>query len=324
MTGADVTADASSATSMRDLMRDYRRPRVEDLLALEQDVARQLREPGTEHLKLLGYGEFTIAVAYPGDAPRWACKRLPPSEKGVAERFKDHIARYVAMLEALKVKVVPTDLYLVPAATGGYAVYLSQPILPSDSLVPNVLRRRAPSDTDEVLVTVLETIRDATTPQCSLDGHLANWAWLDGEPWYLDISTPFNQTPDDRPELDVNVLIQPYPAFFRPFLRWWVAPPLLRRYYDLRPSLLELAGALNKEGLKHWIPATVAISNRFLEKPVTVEEVEKFYADDIAMWDFIYRMKITERRLKSLFGQTYQFLISPPLDRYGKQFEKTE
>lgn len=307
----------AATSSMADLMRGYDPPPLAEIERLEGEVHRQLKEPGRAQLSLLGYGEVTIAVAHPKDAPRWACKRLPPASRSRAERFKAHIERYIDLLERAGIRVVPTSLHIVEAASGGHVLYLAQPILPTHTLGPNLLRTRRPDANDEVLVAVIEAISRGTTPRFGVDGQLANWAWLDDAPWHLDISTPFTQGADDRPELDVSVLLKPYPAFVRPFVKLFVVPSVLVRYYDLRPTLVEFAGFLQKEGLQDWIAAAVAVSNRFVDKPITVEEVRRAYDEDVSLWELAYRLKHLERRLQALLGRTYQFLISPPFDRYG-------
>ena len=289
-------------------------PDLEELGRLEQDVYRQLKAPREAHLQLLGSGQFTIAVAHPRESPRWACKRMPPARKEAADRFKATIERYTDRLEAANVRVVPTSMHVVAAATGGYALYLCQPILPAHTLLPNILRERKPSEHDVALVRMLEAVRRATSPTLSIDGQAANWAWVDGEPWNFDISTPMLRRPDLSSELDLGLVVQPYPGFLRPLLRRWVGPSLIERMHNPRMNLVDSAAMLIKDKLRNWLPASVAVINRLVEEAVSVAELEKYYANEALLWVFGYRMKQLERRLKWLSGKTYQYLIPAASD----------
>src|SRR5690242_17462382 len=111
------------------LLGPYAPPTGADVAALEAEVYDQLRHAGETRLKLLGYGSFSIAMAHPKAAPRWALKRLPPSDAARAARYQVHIERYVTLLQGLGVRVVPSSLHAVPARTGGVALYIAQPIL---------------------------------------------------------------------------------------------------------------------------------------------------------------------------------------------------
>jgi hypothetical protein len=306
---AGGTMGVIEASEADRLFGSFSPPDPEELGRLEQDVYRQLRAPHEAHLKLLGSGEFTIAVAHPREAPRWACKRMPPASKDAADRFKAAIERYTDRLRSANVRVVPTSMRVIAASTGGYALYLCQPVLPAHTLLPNILRERTPSEHDVVLVSMFEAIKRATSPTLGVDGQAANWAWVDGEPWDFDISTPMLRGPDLSSELDLSLLVQPYPGFVRPFLRRWVGPPLIERVHDLRMSLIDAAAMLAKDKLCNWLPASAAAINRLVKEPVSVAELEKYYASEASLWVLGYRMKRLERRLKWLSGKTYQYLI---------------
>jgi len=299
------------------LFGSFSPPDPKELGRLEQDVYRQLKAPREAHLKLLGNGEFTIAVAHPRSAPRWACKRMPPATKDAADRFKTSIERYRDRLESADVRVVPTSIHVIAASTGGYALYLCQPILPEHTLLPNILRERTPREDDVVLVSVFEAIKRGTSPTLAVDGQAANWAWVGGEPWNFDISTPMLRRPDLSSEMDVSLLVQPYPGFARPFIRRWLAPSMIERIHNLRMSLIDAAAMLIKDNLRNWLPASAAAINRLVEEPVSVAEIEKYYANDSLLWEFAYWMKRLERRLKRLSGRTYQYLIPPPTGRFN-------
>lgn len=310
--GWDPEMDNMLSGQMTQMLQRFAPPTSTDVAEVERTVYRQLREPQAEHLKLLGYGGFSIAVAHPRAAPRWAFKRLPPSGKSRVEQYKALIERYVALLEGQGIRVVPSSFHITPAATGGHALYIAQPVMPAETLVPNVLKRRQPAEGDEVIVGVIEAIHRGTTSKVGTDGNFANWAWVDGEPWHFDISTPFICDENGKPQLNPTLMLQPYLIFARPYLRWFVAPQLLTQYHNFRPSIREAIGLLQKENLKAWIPVAVAAANRFLDPPITVAETTEAFGADRALEDMAYQMRLAQRRLIQLCGGTYQFLMPPP------------
>ena len=50
---------------------------ADELVTLETNVVRALRDPTGGHIDVLGYGEISCVVAFESVAGRFACKRLP-------------------------------------------------------------------------------------------------------------------------------------------------------------------------------------------------------------------------------------------------------
>lgn len=298
------------------LFADFQMPSEADIVGLEREVQAQLQTPERIRLNLLGFGEITIAVAYPTEAPRWACKRMPPAaSEADALRFADYIERYMRRLHEAKVKCIPTAFYAVRSSNGLFALYLCQPILAQGQLGPVVMKSRTPDENDEILTAILEALRRGTSPDLGIDPQLANWAWIDGEPWLLDVSTPFMREPDGSIELDLRLLTEPYPGVLRPILRRWIAPPMIVRYLELRNTLVDFVSYLQKERLDHWLEAAVSAANRYADKPLTVQEMRNYYEGDAKLWEFVYRTKVLEKNMCRWLGRTYQYLLPPPMDR---------
>src|SRR5262245_48651205 len=92
-------------------------------------------------LNVVGFGEITLAVAWPTEAPTIVLKRLPLfASRARFDAYAQLIEENMAALAARGVPHVPTELRSVPAAGGGVAGYLVQPYLPSDRLLPEVIR----------------------------------------------------------------------------------------------------------------------------------------------------------------------------------------
>jgi hypothetical protein len=291
-------------------------PSDTDLVGLEAEVQLQLANPANQQLSLLGYGEITVAMAFPKDTPRWACKRLPPSPSlASVEKYKSHVERYIAGLRTLGINVVPTSTHIIPSVKGLFSLYVTQPILPKTTLGPEVLRVRAPAPDDQVLISIIDAIITGTQPSIGLDAQLANWAWIDEQPWQIDLTTPFTKDATGQFELDANLTVLPYPRVLRPFLKRYVVPDVLNRYHKLRPTLLDFVGNLHKEQLNDWILPAIIVANRYVDMPITEQEAADYYAKDARLWETVYLLKKVSRFLSKFERGTYQFILPPPTER---------
>jgi hypothetical protein len=292
-------------------------PDVALLSALEAEVGALLRGTAGVSLMTLGQGEISVAVAYPSTAPRWACKRLPPfARRDDAERYRVHVERYAAALRAAGVGVVPTEVHLVPSERGRTTLYLTQAIFSTDDLAVTQLRKREPDPADPILCSIFDQVMRATGPRLALDAQLANWAWLEGRALQFDISTPFTNDAQGRPELDLDLIVQPYPALLRPLMRRWVAPGVVRKYHDPRAALMDFAGNLIKERLTNWLPAVLEAANQHISKPITRAEIEAIYRDDARLWEVLYRLKRLNRWwYRTVRRDVYPFLLAEPTAR---------
>jgi hypothetical protein len=294
----------------------YTPPDDEMLRLLEASIMAQLARPDQQELKLLGYGEVTIAIAVPAAAPRWACKRMPPlSHVAQLRAYANHIDTYVAELGLAGVHVLPTRCHIVPSYPGRYVLILSQPIIESNQLGPAILHGRQPDPADPFLNAIFDTVCASASPRIGLDAQLANWALVDDNIWQIDVSTPFTCDAQGQPELDTSLVVQPFPAFLRPALRRWIVPPLLKRYHVPRLALLDFVGNLFKERLDQWVEPALEAANSRLSDGISLSEARAYYDEDARLWEVIYRVKKASRFMTNMIGGTYQFLLPPPTDR---------
>lgn len=286
------------------------------LAALEQMVQRQLAHPDTPLLRLLGHGEVTLAFAWPASAPRWACKRLPPSrDRGALLAYAAHVDRYITALRAAGVAVLPTSIHIVESYPGSFVIFLCQPIVAPDRLGPAILRSRTPDAEDPFLNEVLAAVAHVVSPQLAVDSQLSNWADIDGIAHQIDVSTPFTCDADGRPELDTRIVVAPFPWVLRAPLRRWVVPKVLKRYHDPRQGMIDFVANLSKERLADWSGPAVAVANRLLGTDITIAEAEAYYRDDAKLWETTWRAKTLSRAATRMTGATYQFLLPPRTQR---------
>ena len=288
-----------------------------DLRALDVSVDGALRHGSDPGVRVLGYGEISMVLAWPVDEPRLACKRLPVFD--TPERFARYesvFLEYIADLVGRGVPVVETDLRSVERDDGTMAAYCLQPVLPADSLAPNVLAHADEADSRRLLAAIVEATGAAVDERVGLDGQLSNWANPSGTLAYLDVTTPLARDESGRDLLDVELFTAALPWLARGPVKRFMLSDILDKYFQFRGVITDLAGNLIKERLEHWVPEVVALTAGRVEPPLTVVEVRHYYRGDARTWRFLE----VARRADKWWQQTvrrrpYPFLLPPRLPR---------
>lgn len=288
----------------------------DELRALDSLVDEALKSGREELLPTLGYGEISLVLGWPREAPRYACKRMPafPSQAAF-ESYARTLGDYVAALEAAGMDVVPTEMRGVDQAGGGVVGYVVQPILAADTLAPPILHAADPGDGHPLVDAIVAAAAGTVSPRIGLDAQLSNWTWDDGRLTYLDVSTPMLWDEAGVSRLDLEPLAQAYPAILRPLLRRFVAPRILDGYRDLRGVYLDLCGNLLKEGLDPWLGAFLTEIAPRLTQPLTAEDVHRYYRSDARLWAVLLRLRRLDRAWRLRTGRTYPFLLPGPIER---------
>lgn len=283
---------------------------IPDLEAIERDVAHALATGDTSRLRLVGHGEISLVLGWPPDNPVVACKRLPPFDDIDAfSRYCDVVLRYVGELERGGVRVVDTELHHILRPDGRVAGFHVQPLWPSDALATSVLRTAAPSEGHPLLAAVVDTVEQVTNDRVGIDAQLSNWMWLDGEPWQLDLTTPFLLDERARPCFDLSPFLASLPAVVRPLVRREMTA-LIHRWTTARGSLLDLAGNLLKERLSDWLHPTLDVINSRVHPPITTVDAERVYAQDRRLWPLLFRLQHLNRWWQRRIRQRpYEFLL---------------
>lgn len=288
----------------------------DELRALDSLVDEALGSGREELLPTLGYGEISLVLGWPREAPRYACKRMPafPSQAAF-ESYARTLGDYVAALEAAGMDVVPTEMRGVDQAGGGVVGYVVQPILAADTLAPPILHAADPGDGHPLVDAIVAAAAGTVSPRIGLDAQLSNWTWDGGRLTYLDVSTPMLWDEAGVSRLDLEPLAQAYPAILRPLLRRFVAPRILDGYRDLRGVYLDLCGNLLKERLDLWLGAFLAAIAPRLTQPLTAEDVHRYYRSDARLWAVLLRLRRLDRAWRLRTGRTYPFLLPGPIER---------
>ncbi|HET8593035.1 MAG TPA: DUF6206 family protein [Solirubrobacterales bacterium] len=289
----------------------------EDLRSLDDLVTDALSSGNEQRLPVLGYGEISLVLGWPPEGFRFACKRLPPfRSRAQFDAYRETLRDYVSALESAGVRVVDTELRAVERDDGGIAGYVVQPMLPTDQLAPALLRQAAPEPGHPLVDAVASTVAAVVSPSLGLDAQLANWTW-DGERLtYFDVSTPLIWSPEGRSRLDLDLIVQAYPAMLRWHLRRFVAPGILDTYRNLRKAYLDLSGNLLKERLDGWLPRFLERANTHLTEPLDEDEVRRYYRSDARLWGALLRIRRVDRAWRRrVRRRPYPFLLPGRIER---------
>ena len=182
------------------------RPVIEpgELRALEDEVTAALASQDTDRLPLLGHGEISLVLGWPpGDAPGWRASGSRPSGRRRVRALRDGRGPLHRRAAGRRRPVVETDLHHLVRPDGGWWASTSS------------RRCRAVRSGRRSSATVTRSVGhpswrpsptrwSGTAPRLGVDAQLSNWAWLDGEPWQLDLTTPFLLDERGGPEFDLT------------------------------------------------------------------------------------------------------------------------
>lgn len=291
------------------------------LAAVERTVGAALARGDDSELSVLGYGEISLVLGWPGDRPTVAVKRLPVfTDRQRAEAYGELVDEYVATLRTHGVDVVRSEFRVVELEDGRAAGYVVQPVLPATCLAPAVLRAGSDDDRRALVTSVVDTIAGVVDGAVGLDGQLSNWTF-DGSPprpalGYLDVTTPLLRDAEGRSRLDVALLLSPLPPVLRPAVRRFVVPELLARFHDRRGVLLDLAGNLLKERLGDHLDLVLDAANAVVDPPIERHEVERWYRSDARTWELLLRLRRADRWWqRHVRRRTYPYLLPGPIER---------
>ncbi|MEM8924992.1 MAG: DUF6206 family protein [Actinomycetota bacterium] len=268
---------------------------VEELRRLEEMVVEALRAKDDSALNVLGYGEVSVALGWPVDAPRFVCKRTPPFARREFDDYRQLVTEYVARVGESDLAVA--DTAIVPLDRGDEVVaYLVQPMLPAESLGHNVLRASEP-DADHPFLAALATALDVVTPSFSIDAQVTNFSWDGTSLTLVDVGTPFLWDADGRLRFDMKPFSRMLPAPIRP-LAIRELTKLVTRWNDPRTVGVDIVANLYREGIAEWVdPVVTALNaNAGWAEPITVDEARALYEEDVKIWPLLKRLQAVERR----------------------------
>lgn len=289
-----------------------------DLAPLEEAVEEALASGGERGLDVLGYGEISFVLGWPGPEGRLACKRLPLFETPEAlDAYERCLTLYVERLAERGTTVVASRLVTVSKAGGRIAAYCVQPALPPQAMAPWRLARAEPDEGRGVLGRIVDRIGSTVGDGLGLDGQLSNWAVAGDDVVYFDVTTPMMRDGEGNELLDTDLFLAALPWLLRGVVRRFLLRGILDTFYDPRGVVVDLAGNLHKEGLAGWVPPLVEEADRRLGLGITEEEVRRYYVRDARVWAALQRARRLDRRWqRSVRRRPYPFLVPERIERH--------
>jgi hypothetical protein len=280
-----------------------------DLVGLDRAVHDAIRSGDVGSLPVVGYGEISLAVAWPPTQPTVVAKSLPPFDDPARYgAYVDLLDEYLATLETREVLPLPTAVRAVPEGRRRRA-YVLQPCVPADAVGSALLAAADREAGTDLLRGIVAAVLRASDDVVGIDGQVSNWAVVDGELRFLDVSTPMLRD-GGHDRLDTALFAEMVPWVTRWVVRRFVAPELLSPYHDPRRVVLDTAGNLVRERLTGWIPVLLEVANPHLDPPLTVGEVRRFYRGNARTWSAIQTLRRVDRGWqRHVRGREYPFLL---------------
>ena len=281
--------------------------------------------------KVIGYGEISAIFQIQGDGEN-VYKRLPIFEdRPSAEDYKKMHVEYCALLEKAGLQLPAHAAHIVEVPGRPVAVYIAQQRFAAGRLCHRLIHSLDDADCLILIERVVAQIAKVWAfnanavpdAELAIDGQLSNWvaAGPDGHTpklLFIDTSTPLlrkHGVEQQNPER----LLRSAPGFLRWIIRWFFLQDVMGRYYVPRLVYTDLAANLFKEQRPELVPQTAAIANRFLgnsDPPLTVNEIERYYAQDKLIWTVFLAFRRIDRWLNTrLLGRRYEFILPGAIKR---------
>ena len=288
-----------------------------DLADLEARVEHALASTDASAIEVLGYGEISCVLAWRAGPEAWAAKRLPLFDtEARVEAYEQAFDRYLEALSNAGLSVVPTRVETTPAADGRIAAWCLQPMLDPDTLGPRWLHSADDNCARRLFDRLAEIIMAVVTPRLGLDGQLSNWAVVNDQIVYFDVTTPMLRDEEGRETLDTELFLASLPWALRGLVRRRFLDQILDTYYDPRETLIDLLGNLIKEGLADRLPLGLERINRHVTPAIGEAEVRRYYRQDAQMYALIQRLRRLDRTWqRRVRRRPYPFLLPGRVER---------
>jgi hypothetical protein len=290
---------------------------VEDLDALEARFQHAFATGDITALHVVGYGEITSVVAWQGTSGPVAVKRLPAFENGQGvDEYLTLLDEYITGLRAVGVDVVPTTTRTLTLDSGDVVVYLLQPMLDERWLGNTYVRAASQGDASSFLDGAFEGVEAAIGAGIGFDAQISNWAIHDGGIVYFDVTTPLLRDEVGADRLDTDIFLASLPWALRGFVKRFMVRGIIDEYFDVRTTILNLLAQFHKDRLTNLLPLGIERANARLRRPLTADEVRRYYAKDARMWEFLQRLRRADRWWqRTIRHRPYPFLLPGKVER---------
>jgi len=317
---------------------------VRSMRRLARDVEVMCREP--LRINIIGIGEITTTIEVLGGKGRglydesgrrfhYAVKKLPPvKSKDAATAYGKLFDEYQLILtERAGLKLPRWGWWAKEGENGKAVLYTYQERLPQESNAALAVKRLDQDNCRRLFRAIAREIkkvcdfnRSETGVKLGFDGQLPNWCIEGYEPerrritggeelYYIDTSTPMMRKggPD---LLDTSIFLKTVPAPLRPFIKKYVLPQVLNRYYRPRDVVMDLVASFYLYERPDMVPVMVEEANAFFDEnmadydiePLAEREMRAYHRTDTMIWVFFRAVKrldkfVQERILRRRYVQ---------------------
>ena len=244
----------------------------------EATIGAAIAARNADTLKVLGFGEISVAVGWPTNEPTMVLKRMAVyANRSDSERDTAAIAEYVERLLAAGADVLPTTTHVVPTTDGRFAGYAVQPFVPKEFLAETTIEQDEPRADHPLLLALRDFAVRHVTPELSADMQLTNFAWDGTRLVLIDITTPIVFTPAGEFAFQISPeLLAAIPRFMRgTALKETMS--ILGKYRSLPDTFQLVLVLLHRIGQGRWVPAAATVFNQAIDTPLDLDAVANEY-----------------------------------------------
>lgn len=292
-------------------------PSAADLETLDASLDHALRTGDVSQLALLGYGEISCVLQFSRLEQSFACKRLPVFQNEAAlDAYAAVFDEYLQVLRSRGTTPTPSRLVTLEGPGNHRRVYCVQPKLDGAALLPQWMKFAEDEEVQRIFLQIVDRIEDVACGDVGIDGQISNWAVVEGQLSYLDVTTPLLRDTAGAERLDMDLFLASLPWALRFPVKKLMLREILDKYYVPRGIVLDLLGNLLKEKLDEKIPHLLeALGNRFSPR-LTEKEIRLYYTSDASTWALLQRLRRMDRAWQTTIRRrTYPFLLPGPIER---------
>jgi hypothetical protein len=288
------------------------------LTELEKQVDHALSTGDESGIEVLGYGEISCVLAWHDGSRPIAAKRLPLFDtKASFEAYREAFDLYLETLGRADLKVVPSRLETTPASDGRIAAWCVQPLLDPGALAPTWLKSADEDAARWLFGRITDLVLTTVSPRLGVDGQLSNWAVVDSDVLYFDVTTPMLRDERGLELVDFDLFIASLPWALHGLVRRYVLNMILDTYYRPREVLRDFVANFVKEGIAERMPLALDVINQRAEPPIGEAEAHHYYRQDARMYAILQRLRRADRMWqRHVRRRQYPFLLPGRVERH--------
>ena len=316
---------------------------IEVLKKLEKTIDTSNPEKGEIPIKILGYGEISLVFELLNNPEQIAYKRIPifENEKQVNRHIWAYNEYNRILIEDVGLNLPNYDVAWFRDNEDKIQFYCVQEKISSESVGNRVIHDLSTEDIETLILLVMREkkkvwvySKNHETIDIGLDGQISNFAIIGYDPnnpkiekdtklLYLDTSTPMFRK-NGIEAMDAELFLESTPSFLRFIVKAAFLDEVVDRYYDWRLVTIDLIANFFKEQRPELIPGIIHKVNKFFKeeasefniKPITFEEVQKYYKNDKMIWVIFQNARKIDRFIKTkLFKKKYDFYLPGKIER---------